>query len=497
MHLVFEPVLAYNLTLVIIALLNYGSLYSLARTQTDRIWMASPLAMLGATAPAVASRFSGHLQLTCVFAVVLLLREALVTTGSGRDIRPVRLAAFLVMAYLCSAYFLVIGLAVFGIAVASFGLLRERSQILRVLAAALLVVITLTPFWLARANFEWREHDARTAEEEVLREQYLDVSTRVYSTDAVALAVPSPYALVDLGFSDGIGLPRTIETVVHPGLVLLLALFLSVIVAHPLRRTVRWSAAIVAILAMGPILRVWGSEWALFGDNVGYLPYELTRRLPVLDGLRAPGRFAIALPVVAVVGAASACERLLSDNLIRAAVKPIVAMSVIATAFLSPVSFPAIDGYGISSAGDAIGDASHDVGDAMLVVPADCTGFEVAYMHIQVGTDIPLAGCGPMFQALPWASEMRSYISSPALRSLRCDPSRVGFFYKSGTEPVRLDVEELRREFSVRYLVVDRWALAAAGCEAVSDRVAQLENRFGAEASNSRFSVIDLDALPH
>ncbi|MCB0990724.1 MAG: hypothetical protein KDB16_07085, partial [Acidimicrobiales bacterium] len=498
-NLIAPPVLAYNLTLSVIAMVNYFAFLAVARQATSSRFVAMVAALTTATAPVLMTRFTGHIQLACAFTIALLFREALLTASGGLDgstvaRRSARLAALVVIAFLCSVYFFFAGLAVYLLTLTLLGQLRKR-YLLSVALAGLVVTAVLAPLALARVGLERSERAARTIEEQASREVFYDVTTRVYSADILSVAIPSDPTLLSLGEAEFADLPRTGETLTFPGYVALFALVAGAIVHHRFRVLVAVLALGTVAVSLGPILRFDGYEQAVFGDNVGYMPYELVRRMPVLDAMRAPSRFALALPPIAALAIASLGDRALAQF---SWTRTRVGMCVIGllAAGLSSVSIldlVATDGLSIPHALEGIDERAKPE-DAILVVPTDCRGIEVMYLHLQVSSRLPMVGCGPQFQSLPWASELRPYLEHPSMTALRCRPNDVAFYY--GADRVAKHSaeipDELQTAFGVRFLVVDLWALASDDCNGIEDHVSDLAETHETWAANERFAVIDL-----
>ena len=122
-----------------------------------------------------------------------------------------------------------------------------------------------------------------------------------WSAEPQSFILPSPFGL--LGEVTGLQqraswMPNTYEGVVTPGLVILAAFAIIV------WKKKRWRFAAVVLglflLSLGPELRI-------FGRPLGIpLPFRLMQGIPVLNGIRAPSRFAILGGVLAAVGAGMA-----------------------------------------------------------------------------------------------------------------------------------------------------------------------------------------------
>ncbi|MCP4960947.1 MAG: hypothetical protein GY925_16995 [Actinomycetia bacterium] len=504
LNLVFGPILSYNLALASIAVANYAAMFALARTITASRGVAASAAVLGAMSPVIATRFTGHIQLACVFSAALLMREAMLCFAgdeSNGQVRPVRLGALSVLAYLCSIYFLMGGLALFAIV----GLVERRSSwrnLGRIAFAGTAVVIVLSPAVIARVQLERAERLARSDAVENLREDFYASSTSAYSADFFSVAVPNDPTLVEATTFRPVTFPRTGETLSFPGYPILIAIVAGVFRATRQRWLIAWTSGAVLIATLGPILRFNGRRVVPFGSDAGYLPYEIIRRLPVLDAMRAPGRFALLLPVVGVVAIAALLPRLLDalpgdHGRRRLAISALACLTVLLS-LPSILHLNSIAGLGLNTAGGTIAAFADDDAEAFMVVPTDCTGVEVMYLHVQIEAEQPMVGCGPQFQAIPWFSEVHVYASDRAMRTLSCTPSSFGLYGSRAPlddSTIDQDLDRLARQFGVRFLLVDEWQLANPACTDVAAAMAELRVSHHAEPAGQRFTLLDLGSF--
>ncbi len=93
-----------------------------------------------------------------------------------------------------------------------------------------------------------------------------------------------------------------------------------------------------------------------------------------------------------------------------------------------------------------------------MSVPADC---DPAFVGLQVFHHTPVLGCAGSFAANPW-SKLRVLTQSEAFTKLRCDRTAYGRITTppptapTGVAPFAAgDVAALRREFGVRFVVID------------------------------------------
>jgi hypothetical protein len=79
----------------------------------------------------------------------------------------------------------------------------------------------------------------------------------------------------------------------------------------------------------------------------------------------------------------------------------------------------------------------------------------------------PTLGFHGQWAALPWFSGFDEYKASRALAEIRCDPGRIGYAkvdFDRSLKPDGSTLAELRREFGVRYLLVDTARLGGKDC---------------------------------
>lgn len=122
-----------------------------------------------------------------------------------------------------------------------------------------------------------------------------------WSAEPQSFILPSPFGLLGevTGLQQKVSwMPNTYEGVVTPGLIILAAF--AIIIWK--KKRWRFAAVVVGLflLSLGPELRI-------FGRPLGIpLPFRLLQSIPVLNGIRAPSRFAILGGVLTAVGAGMA-----------------------------------------------------------------------------------------------------------------------------------------------------------------------------------------------
>jgi hypothetical protein len=473
---VFGPVLAYNLALVLTTAANATAGWVLGRRFTAHFGVLALGALAFATAPNVAVRaFAGHMNLTWLFTVAFIAAEALRDGRQSPSVR--RLAPLFALAYLGSGYFLVIGgLIAAGIYLSSRPVSSQRT-IVRFLLAGLVAAVLLAPWLVSRTQFTADESEGPAAE---VIDDALRSARRFFVADTTSLmaAVPGE-RFVTVPFSDTRrgDLQVTVEGWSNPGWVLLAALGAVLVVAGTTRLVVGAGTVFLFVLALGPVPRVFRSQYLVGPTDMGWMPYTLFDVAPVLGGLRVPGRFSMGLAVLAVMALAASGEWVQRRMGRRAfgVVCGALVLVVVATNARDIGSF-----QDFAADADVVALAEVDdraePGDAALVIPNDCLGLEVRYTMLAIHTDVPIAGCHAPHLTLRLASGLDHYLDD-SMRSFRCVPE-VFAFVNQGLEaptssPTREMVDALSEDLGIRFLFVHLPALAAPGCEDVRARVEQ------------------------
>jgi hypothetical protein len=495
-NLVFGPYLSYNLTFVTGAVLNLLGARSLARRLSPHRLVHVIAAVAFLSAPPIALNAQvGLLPLFWAFTLPLLLGDAVDVVTGRRDVRPVRLAILLVVAYLCSVYFVVFGGAAYGLIV-GIAALRKRSWRIPITAAIATVIalVVLTPFLVSRVRFDRHERN-RGAETQLVGDSNLfsaDALSIVAQPTRSTVLLPRP-TVVDESLLRLIDPTHTLEWTIFPGLLLLAGgvLFLA-------RRDGRRIPLVVAgvvmwVLALGPSLKFGGDfVWEHAGRPVSWLPYRLVLAVPALGALRAPFRTGYVLVTVLVAATAIALHRLLS-NRPRIAVVAAGAAVLLATNLLLPLP---TDTLGTTAASErALRQIARTArsGDTVMAVPADCDPTFVSY---QVFHHAPVVGCAGSFAANPWQSEL-AYTRSDSFTKLRCDRKQYGRITTTNGSLSPFgpdDVARLRRREGVRFLVVDRRRLGEVDCAAVNAAFAFLA-RYRSLGGDRELAVLDLSSL--
>ena len=457
------------------------------------VWTIAAIAFL--TAPPVALNVQlGLLPLFWAFTAPLLIGDALDVVTGARPVRPVRLAALLALAYLCSVYFLVFGALAYGVIVAVAAVRARSWRVIGSAAAAVgLAAIVLLPFIVPRIQFDHRE-SAHGVDTELLAD------SNFFSADAVSvIAQPtrSTFLLPRPTFVENsiVRLPDVryaIEATIFPGFIALAGFIVFLLRRDRRRLPLVLSAAVLFVFGLGPSLKVAGNFVWKHGDTpVSWLPYRLLLFVPGLGALRAPVRVEYVLVAVLVAATAIALQRIVDAVPGRLWLVGLIAGALLATNLLVPL--PTTDTTTTAASRAALHGiaATAQPGDTVLRVPADC---DPSFVSLQMFHHTPVVGCAGSFAANPW-SKLRAVADDRAVAKLRCDRTAYGRLETNDTraDPAPLttaDLDALRRDFGVRFLVIDRSKLAA-GCDAVNAALPLLEE-FRSLGGDDRYDVIDL-----
>jgi hypothetical protein len=496
-NLVFGPYLSYNLTFVTGAVLNLLGARSLARRLSPHRLVHVIAAVAFLSAPPIALNAQvGLLPLFWAFTLPLLLGDAVDVVTGRRDVRPVRLAILLVVAYLCSVYFVVFGGAAYGLIV-GIAALRKRSWRIPITAAIATVIalVVLTPFLVSRVRFDRHERN-RGAETQLVGDSNLfsaDALSIVAQPTRSTVLLPRP-TVVDESLLRLIDPTHTLEWTIFPGLLLLAGGVLFLARRDGRRIPLVVAGAVMWVLALGPSLKFGGDfVWEHAGKPVSWLPYRLVLAVPALGALRAPFRTGYVLVTVLVAATAIALHRLLSNRPRIVVVVAAGAAVLLATNLLLPLP---TDTLGTTAASErALRQIARTArsGDTVMAVPADCDPTFVSY---QVFHHAPVVGCAGSFAANPWQSEL-AYTRFDAFTKLRCDRKQYGRITTTNGSLSPFgpdDVSQLRRREGVRFLVVDRRRLGDVDCAAVNAVFAFLA-RYRSLGGDRELAVLDLSSL--
>jgi len=497
LNLLLEPILAYNVLLLGVAVLNVWAGYRLAAVVTPYLAVRLACGAALATAPALVWRYSGHLGLVCVFATALLVAEGLLVVRDRRAPPPWRLGLLVSVAALTSVYHLLLGVLALAICVA-FAIRRDQARDVawRIGAALAGAAVVLLPFLVVRLAFERAEVQAGRSE---LFDTWLVTFRSSYTSDALGLW-PPPNLVV------GSGVPGLIDHVdylvpegyLYPGLMALVALGALVVVRSAYRWPLLTLAVVSWLLSLGTVPHVRGQALRLLGQAVEWGPFTTLGLGPAGDSLRVPGRMALGVTVAAVAAMA-----VVGNEVWRAARRPPLRVAIVALVALTLVSnrigTTVVTDFVDEPSRAALGQLAAAGEGAMLVVPADCDGIEVEYLLLQVYAEVPMVGCTAPHLTLPWFSELDPYVQSRGMAALRCRSSALGPFrttaWPDGVPLEQADVEPLRGEFGIRWLVVDHARLAAPQCVTVREQSMAVLGDRPRSMPGQRWEIVDLGPI--
>ena len=477
------PVLAYNLCLAFGIFTNFVAARHLGRVLSERrvVWVLTAFAF--ATSPAVMMRAQlGHLPLMYAFTVPLLVADAVRVARDDAPVRWLRLAVLLALAFLCSVYYLVFGglayLLIVGVAA-----IRERrwTVFARVALGGAVALVALSPLVVARVQLDRSERAAGAPAD-------LTEDAQALSPDVLGVVVPPSRATLGFPVLDRLGdrrlmLPSpAVEGSVFPGLALIAGFAVFLFVRTRLRWPVVVAVVVTWVLSFGPSAR-----WRTTHHLVNKLPYRALLKLPALGSLRVPERTGVVLAALLAVAFAVALDRYANRAV------TVVAVALLVTNLIVPLPWSLeVPDRAAREAFTTIR-AERGPRDTVIRVPADCDFLQAEFAKTQIVHHAPIVGCTGSFAAARWYTRLVRYVRSPAFNALRCDLTQYGRLQTPGMQPVHWDAGALRREFGVRYLVVDPQALRVPACPDVARVVASLRDA-RVLARDGSVEVIDLGA---
>lgn len=194
----------------------------------------------------------------------------------------------------------------------------------------------------------------------------------IHSSDLLSWVVPPQsnrfWGSRFAGFTEVLGGER----VAYPGLVMLLLAAIGALLAIRRRRHTVWigMASVFFVLSLGPFLKVNGRS----GDWFEYLgarfslplPYFALHFVPVLNGLRAPGRFSVVAALALAVLAALALTRMAANRPVLIWALPALALAAVVVEF-APVPFAPLQSPVVPRPYERI--AADTTGRAVLEIP--------------------------------------------------------------------------------------------------------------------------------
>ena len=476
---------------------NYLAARRLARVVGAR-GLSRPLCGLAfAAAPLLSSPASSFPPLLWAFTTPLLLAEAIPAANGDRPVRPMRLAALLVGAYLCSIYHLVFGGIAVLIVVAAWpnSAFRRRDGARRAAVAVAVVLVVLAPLGIARLRYSAQERSAGASSTSLL------IDARTFSADVADVAIlPGP---LRVGPRVGLGVPvRPLEP--YRLATIGWALLAGVGLAWGARRLsarrlsarrpaglvpLTVAAGVLWVLSLGPGLVAFGHRPLGAHD---WLPYRALLAIPGLSALRAPYRAAIPLGGVAVALLAVGLAQLDGSRVRRWAGGALCVL--IAVSWWPPIPTSSAEvPEGLRTTFAVIAHSPSPSDEAVMVVPFTCGFDDLDVMNWQVIHDHPMVVCGVSSSATRWQTRVSGWFASSGLAATRCDPS-VDVLGRATTFAADLrltdaGVADLRATLDVRWLIFDRQR--AAGCATAETTLGALRS-YTEVADDGRFIVFDL-----
>jgi hypothetical protein len=473
-NLVAGPFLAINLTVLMALTLNFLGGRRLGRIvapQSRVIWILTALAF--GTAPQILLRAYGHYHLLFAFVAALVLAEAILYVRDELPLRLVRLGLLLALAFALSIYWFATSLAVLVVVSVCAGVARKQLlQVAGRIAGAVAIMLVLTaPLTIPRLAFDHREQAA--AGDRSLQAIDNENNSVRFAADALSIIAQPGASRITLPGAGRLHrdfFPNRLEATIFPGLLLLASLFLFAFTRSRLRVPLLSAALVLWVLALGPTLLVDGSAVLTHDDGspVRFMPEELLYAFPGTSALRAPSRLAFALPALGAVAfavlAAAARARMTRTwqrVAATAGVLGLIATNLVVLPYTSR-SLPAP----LQSALETIR-ATSRAGDTVMEVPFDAAGQYIQTIRFQMVHRRPTLGFHAQHSALPWYSDFDRYKRSAALAEVRCFPPLIGYApapYDRELRPTGHELADLRRQFRLRFLLVNDTLLATPLC---------------------------------
>lgn len=471
-NLLLRPTLAYNVTVASAMVLSFWASRRLSLFISPNRMLALLAGIASATAPVFTIRYYGHLNLSFAFVLFLVAQQCLMLLRPQSP-RVWRLALVVVLAFLSSFYVFVITAIVVAIAaLVRLSQCPNRAEVvrtgLRLVAIGGIVMAAISPFLVARLQHESKEAQAGAPAASARTEEYM-----YYSVDPRLFYVPAhdspanPPAVVDLRQSLS---PNQVESTPFPGYVFIGAVGAIVFVASRWKWLIALLWSIFTLLPMGPTL-IWGADPnvvpffpkaivnTLENGATSWLPYQFFTFVPGLSALRAPNRFAMALPVVGVIALAMVWRsRTVRHRTLPGGVLIPVALAILIVPNIRTERpwYPSEYSKTITTALETI---RADQSNRTVAVGGDNCLRNTNTVNTQIIHRHPMVGCQTFSAAIPWYSGIQEYKSNLGLASIQCE-SRV--FGLSSTEfiesipPDATTLSELATGLNVGWILIDK-----------------------------------------
>lgn len=472
-NLLVNPYLAINLTVFTAYFLNLLAGRRLGRIvapDSRTVWIVTAVGL--GSAPPLLLRAYGHYHLCFSFAAALVIAEAVLYARERRRLHIVRIGALLAVALLFSVYWFASTFTALTV-VAGVAALRRRELRMcggRLCAALGVATLLLMPLVVPRLVFQHREASSPT--QNALQQIDNERNTTNFSADLLSVIAQPSGSRIELPGAARLHRdfnPNRLEATIFPGLLLTMALLALAFVRGPLRAPILSAAFTVWILSLGPALIVDGAPWEINGWKLG-LPMELVYQIPGTSALRTPSRMAVALPAIAAVALAV----IAGEGARRMRKRRWIVLSAVASlAMLSTnlVVVPYTQRELPSALNAALKRVKASAGthDTMVEIPFDSGGQYIQIIRYQMTHRVPMLGFHAQHSALPWYSGFKRYRASTGLAELRCFPPLIGYGpapYPADLRRTGHELADIRREFGVRFIFVNKELLERPYCDA-------------------------------
>ena len=507
-NLIFNATLAYNLTIASAIGLNFWFARRLSLFVAENNFVAIAAGIASASAPCVAVRYIGHTNLVFSFVLFLIAIESL-RLFSDRPPNRIKPAIYLLLAFLSSFYFFILGSFIYFTA-ALIRLFRKSdakariSNGLKIFTVGIILGLSISPFVLARLHHDSLEIKAGAPSVTARTDEYM-----YYSADPRTFFIPSSDAQLKNQYLNSVRTQlssNTLENASFPGYLFLASIAVGIALLKPWRWLIAAFWSFFSILALGPTL-TYGPDSRINGffpralvddlqhKAVPWLLYSDFTRLPGFSALRTPNRFSFALPVIGTIALAMLMQNYKHLFVGR---KRLTGLLVILGLLLLPnwrssnywfnTDFsPSID--------SALETIRADESRSRVVVAGDNCLLTIGLSNLQIEHRHPLVGCQTFSAAMPWYSSLSEYKSNKGLASIQCDSTYFGMVPTNFQEAISPDVntlKNLQNELDVAYVIVDKEHL----CSGNEPRATQIQDALSLSSKllgeDSKFAIYQL-----
>jgi len=506
------PFWGYNLALGIGVALSGWAAHRLTRLVASRI-PAALIALVLAASPVMLAPARVHLTFAWSWPATMLIAHVITTRRTTPKWWVLGLLG--ATALLCSAYHLVFGLGAALVLGVGFALVDRPINFLALRSLALGAIAALavcSPLIAARLSYASNETDAGSRASDQRR-----LESAVLSSDTLDALWPDPNQRVTVDRPDSWppGIFGDIQSSAWGWALGGLVVFSGGSIGwHSLdeRRRRRATASPEPLLAtVGrrrmAVVMCTGALWWLFslgptvkfaGANVlgspgewSPMPFARLASLPGLTALRAPYRVGFTLAPLVAVCVAWMVQRLWNRTSMRThIVLTAVVLAAAAASLLTPLT-SSLD-VDLALRRELATVAADDSSRSVMTFPFRCPGPKVTTLNILHRH--PMVDCSVGTSMTPWFSRLNVWFDNPGMQAAACHDTVIGprLLNAGGASPQMgtTEVDALRTGIGVRWLIVDRSAATAPGCERQAAAIAAWEMR-GVLVGD----VLDLDRL--